>query len=142
VLYDVCDVTLGDKQCMCIGHQANFSACPVWMHTQSNITNIIFTWVHNTNTHKKYHILEYIDIEGTKYHQLEPTWPRSSVQWRRQASEFGGHLRGKLVFFGGGQDRFLPMPLSQDFCPPPRRFAPLSKEGDIPRNTAPGGRIS
>jgi hypothetical protein len=23
-----------------------------WMHTQSNITNIIFTWVHNTNTHK------------------------------------------------------------------------------------------
>jgi hypothetical protein len=24
----------------------------VWMHTQSNITNIIFTWVHNTNTHK------------------------------------------------------------------------------------------
>jgi hypothetical protein len=23
--------------------QANFSACPVWMHTQSNITNIIFT---------------------------------------------------------------------------------------------------
>jgi hypothetical protein len=23
------------------------------MHTQSNTTNIIFTWVHNTNTHKK-----------------------------------------------------------------------------------------
>jgi hypothetical protein len=23
--------------------QANFSACQVWMHTQSNITNIIFT---------------------------------------------------------------------------------------------------
>jgi hypothetical protein len=22
--------------------QANFSACPVWMHTQSNITNIDF----------------------------------------------------------------------------------------------------
>jgi hypothetical protein len=32
--------------------QANFSACPVWMHTQSNITNIIITWVHNTKTHK------------------------------------------------------------------------------------------
>jgi hypothetical protein len=31
--------------------QTNFSACAVWMHTQSNITNIIFTWVHNTNTH-------------------------------------------------------------------------------------------
>jgi hypothetical protein len=27
-----------------------FQACPVWIHTQSNITNIIFTWVHNTNT--------------------------------------------------------------------------------------------
>jgi hypothetical protein len=38
----------------------------MWMHTQSqsNITNIIFTWVHNTNTHN--HILEYIDIEGTR----------------------------------------------------------------------------
>jgi hypothetical protein len=35
--------------------QANFSACPVWMDTQSNITNIIFTWVHNTSTHKKYY---------------------------------------------------------------------------------------
>ena len=22
-------------------------------------------------------------------------------QWRRQASEFGGHLRGKLIFWGG-----------------------------------------
>jgi hypothetical protein len=32
---------------------ANFSACPVWMHTRSiNTTNIIFT--HNTNTHKMY----------------------------------------------------------------------------------------
>ena len=28
--------------------------CPVWMHTQSNTTNIIFTWVQNTNVHKKY----------------------------------------------------------------------------------------
>jgi hypothetical protein len=30
-----------------------------WMHTQSNITNIIFTWVHNTNTHKKSRTLNY-----------------------------------------------------------------------------------
>jgi hypothetical protein len=30
-----------------------FQPCPVWMHTQSNITNIIFTWVHNTNKEKK-----------------------------------------------------------------------------------------
>jgi hypothetical protein len=27
-----------------------FQACPVWTYTQSNITNIILTWVHNTNT--------------------------------------------------------------------------------------------
>ena len=26
-------------------HQANFSACPVWIHTQSNITNIMYTIV-------------------------------------------------------------------------------------------------
>jgi hypothetical protein len=30
-----------------------FQAHPVWIYTQSNITNIIFTWVHNTNTGKK-----------------------------------------------------------------------------------------
>ena len=29
-----------------------FQACPVWIYTQSNITNIIFTWVHNTKTKK------------------------------------------------------------------------------------------
>jgi hypothetical protein len=30
-----------------------FQARPVWIYTQSNITNIIFTWVQNTNTEKK-----------------------------------------------------------------------------------------
>jgi hypothetical protein len=30
-----------------------FQARPVWIYTQSNITNIIFTWVHNTSTEKK-----------------------------------------------------------------------------------------
>jgi hypothetical protein len=30
-------------------------ACPFWMHTQSNITNIIFTWVYITPTNKKCH---------------------------------------------------------------------------------------
>ena len=44
---------------------------------------MLLTWEHNTNT-QKYHILEYIDVEGTRlsseiYHQLEPTWPRISV---------------------------------------------------------------
>jgi hypothetical protein len=46
----------------------------VWMHTQSNTTNIIFTWVNNTNTHEKYHILEYTDIEGTRLiSEISPT---------------------------------------------------------------------
>jgi hypothetical protein len=35
-------------------HGHIFQACPVWIHTQSNITNIIFTWVHNTN--RKNHV--------------------------------------------------------------------------------------
>jgi hypothetical protein len=29
-----------------------FQACPVWIYTQSNITSIIFTWVHYTNAEK------------------------------------------------------------------------------------------
>jgi hypothetical protein len=29
-----------------------FQARPMWIYTQSNTTNIIFTWVHNTNTEK------------------------------------------------------------------------------------------
>jgi hypothetical protein len=47
----------------------------------------------------------------------------------------GGHLRGKLIFGGGGNVEFskrycyLPMPLSQNFRPPP-----FQKGGDIPRN--------
>jgi hypothetical protein len=36
------------------GHGGHiFQARPVWIYTQSNITNIIFTWVHNTSTEKK-----------------------------------------------------------------------------------------
>jgi hypothetical protein len=31
-----------------------FQACSVWICTRSNITSIIFTWVHYTNT-RKYH---------------------------------------------------------------------------------------
>jgi hypothetical protein len=31
-----------------------FQACPVWIYTQSNITSIIFTWVHYTNTEKSW----------------------------------------------------------------------------------------
>jgi hypothetical protein len=26
-----------------------FQTCPVWIYTQSNITSILFTWVHYTN---------------------------------------------------------------------------------------------
>jgi hypothetical protein len=45
--YDVCDVTLSLHPHLSDFHrgQANFSACPVWMHTQSNITNIVKEYV-------------------------------------------------------------------------------------------------
>jgi hypothetical protein len=36
-----------------------FQARPVWIYTQSSITNIIFTWVHNTNTEKTVERLRY-----------------------------------------------------------------------------------
>ena len=31
--------------------QTYLSACPVWIWTQINTTNIIFTWIHNMKTH-------------------------------------------------------------------------------------------
>jgi hypothetical protein len=37
---------------MIIRGQANFSACPVWIYTQSNIKDIILTWVHNIKRHE------------------------------------------------------------------------------------------
>jgi hypothetical protein len=40
--------------------QANFSAYPVWIYIQSNIKNIIFTWVHNI---KKYQVRTCLIIE-------------------------------------------------------------------------------
>jgi hypothetical protein len=41
-----CDVTLSVARHI-------FQACSVWIYTQSiNITNIIFTWLHYTNTEK------------------------------------------------------------------------------------------
>jgi hypothetical protein len=43
-----------------------FQACPVWIYTQSNITSIIFTWVHYTNTENSWLLLDNIDIEGTR----------------------------------------------------------------------------
>ena len=52
-----------------------FQACPVWIYTQSNITSIIFTRVHYTNTEKSCipllfskKILKYI-ILSIIYHQ-------------------------------------------------------------------------
>jgi hypothetical protein len=44
-----------------------FQACPVWIHTQSNITNIIFTWVHCTNRTKSPKSLNY-DLCWIIYH--------------------------------------------------------------------------
>jgi hypothetical protein len=34
----------------------------LWIYTQSNITNIIFTWVHSTNTEKKSYGYMYYNI--------------------------------------------------------------------------------
>jgi hypothetical protein len=55
-----------------------FQARPVWIYTQSNITNIIFTWVHNTDTEKKLYnaLLHYWD--GCTYCIIE--FLRSQVQ--------------------------------------------------------------
>jgi hypothetical protein len=39
----------------------------VWIYSQSNITSIIFTWVHYTNTEKSWLLLDNIDIEGTRF---------------------------------------------------------------------------
>ena len=62
-----------------------FEAWPVWIHTQSNITNIIFALVHNTNTanHNYKITLIWMELDSVlKYHILEPTWPRSSCIWQ------------------------------------------------------------
>jgi hypothetical protein len=39
-----------------------FQACPVWIYTQSNISSIIFTWVHYTNTEEIITNTQYITI--------------------------------------------------------------------------------
>jgi hypothetical protein len=46
-----------------------FQACPVWIYTQSNITSILFTWVHYTNT-RKYHVQLCFTC---KYHRCDIT---------------------------------------------------------------------
>jgi hypothetical protein len=50
--------------------QTNFSACPLWIYTHSNIKNIIFTWVHNIKTHTK------------KYHNYYQRHPQGLSSWR------------------------------------------------------------
>ena len=72
--------------------------------SQSNITNIVFTWVHNINTHKNRHILEYIDIGGTrlssaKYHQLDlvALSVGRALDWYPKGRGFDSH-RGQANF--------------------------------------------
>jgi hypothetical protein len=43
-----------------------FQACPVWIYTQSNITSILFTWVHYTKKQQISWLLDYTGIEGTR----------------------------------------------------------------------------
>ena len=59
-----------------------FQARPVWIYTQSNITNIIFTWVPNTNTEKiiKYysswlHVSIKRPLNHTKIQRVQSPWP-------------------------------------------------------------------
>ena len=60
----------------------------------------------------------------------------------------GGAFEGQTHILGGWQDIIFKKVLLfahavvTELLSPPRRFAPLSKGADIPRNTAPGGRIS
>jgi hypothetical protein len=39
-----------------------FQACPVWISTQSNITSILFTWVHYTKTANIKNLFIYLSI--------------------------------------------------------------------------------
>ena len=56
----------------------SFQACPVWIYTQSNITNIIFNWVHNINTEKsqlydwKDQARENYEFENTEPEKMNP----------------------------------------------------------------------
>jgi hypothetical protein len=80
-----------------------FQACPVWIYTQSNITNIIFTWVHNTNTKKSCDIavkticsviMHYITcIIGIEFVILDQT-VGIAMQWRDLKNPF---KRWKMV---------------------------------------------
>jgi hypothetical protein len=47
-----------------------FQAPPVWIYTQSNITSIIFTWVHYTNTEKSWGIVQFMYFSGSKFQIL------------------------------------------------------------------------
>jgi hypothetical protein len=58
-----------------------FQARPVWIYTQSNITNIIFTWVPNNNTEKIQKILFIVaarsikrPLNHTKIQRVQSPW--------------------------------------------------------------------
>jgi hypothetical protein len=87
-----------------------------------------------------------ITMKKVLIHQLMESSSQNQLQ--RQASEFGGAFEGQTHILGG-QDRifkkvllFAHAVVTGLLSPPPQEIRPLSKGGDIPRNTAPGGRIS
>jgi hypothetical protein len=105
--------------------------------------------------------VEVLSLETSKFSlyfsgsciSINPSFRAYFPSGSARPQNLGGYLRGKLIFWEGKIEFlkrycYLPMPLSQDFCPPPRRFAPLSKGGDTvlripppgdeyPRNIAP-----
>ena len=86
---------------------------------RQNLTNKLFKTIVNDPQNKLHHLL--------------PTLNPVAAPGLRILG--GGHLRGKLIFWGGKIEFlkrycYLPMPLSQDFCPPPpQEIRPPLKRG-------------
>jgi hypothetical protein len=81
----------------CITTPANFSACPVWIYTQNNIKNIIFTWVHNIKTHTKIQwqiVLPYVNGRPLK-HQVT----NLSIQTNKGVQLGKGHFNHQGPFW-------------------------------------------
>jgi hypothetical protein len=64
------------KICLATVGRHIFQAFSVWIHTQCNITNTIFTWVHNTNTKNKETIIDCSKIKPEVRHSRQAASPK------------------------------------------------------------------